>query len=281
MDSNWFKIWPGKLRTVASSLPNGLQRAYLMQIAVVYLDEGGLPADNAKIAFKTSLPLEVVNEMAQFWEYLGRTEDGQLHLDFLDEVLAERAEFAEKKARAGSEGGKARPSKSPQKEAQLIQTDGQEALLSTAKHCLANAVSHAVSQTGNRACARASAPDAVPAGDPNGQKASEEFRDSLERLVRNRTGTLHNGNGNIEKRVNGEVAALVESGATLAEIETFDHSRRKAVTLGFYAQDFLKWRADQALSPPEVVKSPKYEDFTGRGAAMIAAARKGKSDGNE
>jgi uncharacterized protein YdaU (DUF1376 family) len=97
----------------------GANGAFLMQVAMVYLDEGCLPADPAKLAFRTGLPLNAIQELSAFWEHLGRVEGDTLVLDFAEEILAERRQFAEKKASSGAKGGsQAKPSKTKQDEAE-------------------------------------------------------------------------------------------------------------------------------------------------------------------
>lgn len=102
MDNNWFKIWPSKMRSLISSLPTGRMRADMTLLIMTYLDDGGLPDSDTKLAFLTGLPIEDIQALRPYFEFLGRCEDGRLYLDFAEDVIMERVEFAEKKANAGA-----------------------------------------------------------------------------------------------------------------------------------------------------------------------------------
>jgi hypothetical protein len=102
MDNNWFKIWPSKMRSLVSSLPTGRMRADMTLLIMTYLDDGGLPDSDTKLAFLTGLPIEDIQALRPYFEFLGRCEGGRLYLDFAEDVIMERVEFAEKKANAAA-----------------------------------------------------------------------------------------------------------------------------------------------------------------------------------
>lgn len=102
MDNNWYKIWPSKMRSLVSSLPTGRMRADMTLLIMTYLDEGGLPDSDNKLAFLTGLPLEDIQALRPYFEFLGHCEGGRLYLDFAEDVIMERVEFAEKKANAAN-----------------------------------------------------------------------------------------------------------------------------------------------------------------------------------
>lgn len=87
MDNNWFKIWPSKLRSLVSSLPTGRMRADMTLLIVTYLDDGGLPDSDPKLAFLTGLPIEDIQALRPYFEFLGRCEGGRLYIDFAEDVI--------------------------------------------------------------------------------------------------------------------------------------------------------------------------------------------------
>jgi hypothetical protein len=107
MDSHWFKIWPAQLLTVIGRVPNREQGADLLLVAMTYLNEGGLPNDDAEIAWMTGLPVENITALRP----MGSVEDDRLRLAFCDEIISERIAFGERRATAGSQGGKAKAGK--------------------------------------------------------------------------------------------------------------------------------------------------------------------------
>lgn len=102
MDNNWYKISPSKLRSLVSSLPTGRMRADMTLLIMTYLDEGSLPDSDPKLAFLTGLPIEDIQALRPYFEFLGRCEGGRLYIDFAEHVIMERVEFAEKKADAAN-----------------------------------------------------------------------------------------------------------------------------------------------------------------------------------
>lgn len=102
MDNNWYKISPSKLRSLVSSLPTGRMRADMTLLIMTYLDEGGLPDSDPKLAFLTGLSIEDIQALRPYFEFLGRCEGGRLYIDFAEHVIMERVEFAEKKANAAA-----------------------------------------------------------------------------------------------------------------------------------------------------------------------------------
>lgn len=105
---SWYKVSPSRFRAIVGCLPSGRAKATLTLLAMIYLDEGGLPDNDARLAFMTGLPLQDIQELSPAWEFLGRRENGCLVIDFLEDILAERANFAEKMTVLGSKGGKAK-----------------------------------------------------------------------------------------------------------------------------------------------------------------------------
>jgi hypothetical protein len=139
VDNNWFKIWPSKLRALVSSLPTGRMRANMTLLIMTYLDEGGLPDHDGKLSFLTGLPIEDIQDMRPYFEFLGKCADGRLYLDFAEELLLERIEFAEKKASAGAKrwtGKTPKDSSAKTSEAKQSNAKKKRAQLSTAKHGL-------------------------------------------------------------------------------------------------------------------------------------------------
>jgi uncharacterized protein YdaU (DUF1376 family) len=103
VDNNWFKLSPSKLLAVTSSLPTGQMRAHMMLLTAVYLNEGGLPDDDEAIAFRTALPVADIQALRPYFRFLGRCDGGRLYLNFAEEIIMERVEFAEKKAKAANQ----------------------------------------------------------------------------------------------------------------------------------------------------------------------------------
>src|SRR5262249_40556940 len=102
MDNNWYKVWPSKLRSLVSSLPSGRMRANMTLLMMTYLDEGGLPDSDTRLSFLTALPIEDIQELRPYFQFFGRCEGGRLYLDFAEDLIMERVEFAEKKANAAA-----------------------------------------------------------------------------------------------------------------------------------------------------------------------------------
>lgn len=155
MDNNWFKIWPSKLRALVSSLPSGRMRANMTLLIMTYLDEGGLPDSDNKLAFLTGLPISDIQELRPYFEFLGKCADGRLYLDFAEELILERIEFAEKKASAGAKrwhGKTANDSSAKTSEAQQSKPKKKIAQLSTAKHSLTelSTVKHSLAKQTDR-----------------------------------------------------------------------------------------------------------------------------------
>jgi len=102
---------------------------------------------------------------------------------------------------------------------------------------------------GNCIAAVARAREAAPVDSASGgtldEEANSHLRDTLAELVRQGTNTVAVHTVAIEKRVNGEVAALVALSATPTALQEFFESRRRTSTLGFVATDFAKWKGDQ------------------------------------
>jgi len=71
-------------------------------LIMTYLDEGSLPDSDPKLAFLTGLPIEDIQALRPYFEFMGRCEGGRLYLDFAEDVIMERVEFAEKKANAAN-----------------------------------------------------------------------------------------------------------------------------------------------------------------------------------
>ena len=67
------------------------------------------------------------------------------------------------------------------------------------------------------------------------------LRDAIAAIVRERTGHTAIRTQKAERAVNGEVAEILQSGATLADVQAFEAQRRRPITLGYYARDFLRW----------------------------------------
>jgi len=133
MDNNWFKIWPSKLRSLVSSLPTGRMRADMTLLIVTYLDDGGLPDSDPKLAFLTGLPIEDIQALRPYFEFLGRCEGGRLYIDFAEDVIMERVEFAEKKANAAAQRWKGNESKAKQPPPEDSDAQPKIAVQSTAK----------------------------------------------------------------------------------------------------------------------------------------------------
>lgn len=127
---DWFKIWPSKLRAIIGSLPDHRTAGDMMLVVLAYLEHCGLPNDDAKIAFTTRLPLESVQSLRPYFSLMGRVETDRIHLDFADEIIIERQQFAEKKAIAASR----RWQSSPASSAMQNKTDQSTAMHSIAPH---------------------------------------------------------------------------------------------------------------------------------------------------
>lgn len=127
---DWFKIWPSQLRAIIGSLPDHRMAGDMMLVALAYLEQCGLPNDDAKIAFITRLPIESVQSLRPYFSLMGRVEADRIHLDFADEIIIERQQFAEKKAVAASRRWQAIPA-SP---AMQNETDQSAAMHSIAQH---------------------------------------------------------------------------------------------------------------------------------------------------
>jgi hypothetical protein len=74
------------------------------------------------------------------------------------------------------------------------------------------------------------------------------LRDELAKIIRKRTATEQIRDGTTEKKINTEVAGVVNSGGTLAEIAAFEEWRQRPIQLGYYATTFVSWRAGQTAN---------------------------------
>lgn len=137
METNWYRIFPAKVLAVIACLPRELRPDFSLLIWV-YLNEGSLPDNDAKIAFLSGLPIESIQALNPCLEFLGCREDGKLIIDFLEEIIAERKEFAQRKAAAGAKGGIAKARKAKQAVAVSSSAKQSQAQLSTAQQRLAN-----------------------------------------------------------------------------------------------------------------------------------------------
>lgn len=133
MDNNWFKIWPSKMLSILSSLPTGEMRAHMTLLIMVYLGDGGLSDDDEELAFRSSLPITAIQALRPYFRFLGRCEGGRLYIDFAEDVIMERVEFAEKKANAAAQRWKGNESKAKQPPPENSDAQPKTALQSTAK----------------------------------------------------------------------------------------------------------------------------------------------------
>ena len=102
-------------------------------LIMTYLDDGGLPDSDTKLAFLTGLPIEDIEALRPYFEFLGRCEGGRLYLDFAEDVIMERVEFAEKKANAGAKRWKSSDSSAKSETPKQSTAKHSKAQLSTVK----------------------------------------------------------------------------------------------------------------------------------------------------
>jgi len=99
---DWFKIYPTELRAITGLLPDHRMAGDMLLVTLAYLEQHGLPNDDAKIAFITRLPIESVQTLRPYFSLMGQVEPDRIRLHFADKIIIERQEFAEKRAGAAA-----------------------------------------------------------------------------------------------------------------------------------------------------------------------------------